>query len=59
MGWWEACGWVTGKSGKRGIPVPELKSDGKSDCSISLMLLHVKTARALPSSVQIFREIMV
>lgn len=25
-------GWVTKKSGKRGIPVPELKSDGKCDC---------------------------
>lgn len=25
-------GRATGKSGKRGIPVPELKSDGKSDC---------------------------
>lgn len=28
-----AGGWVTGKSGKRGIPVPELGSDGKSECS--------------------------
>ena len=40
---WRAGG-LQGKSGKRGIPVPELKSDGKSDCQISLMPLHVKTA---------------
>lgn len=43
MSRWEACG-LQGKSGERGIPVPEVKSDGKSDCWIPLMPLHVKTA---------------
>lgn len=43
------------KSGKRGIPVPELESDGKSDLAHAALC---QNSPPLPSSGQIVQEIM-